>query len=172
MQIIFPIITINTCAWFTLVYLIFAYGLWLLFPKYIQIRFSRIPNIKYVTFTYQLFYYLFLFFSIFISIEINTWFFLGLFVYLIGLSIYISAIYYFAINEWDKPVTGGIYRLFRHPVYLGFALIMFGTALAGKSLLLFVLAVIISFLSFIVAKQEEKNCLAQYRDEYRKYLAK
>jgi protein-S-isoprenylcysteine O-methyltransferase Ste14 len=121
---------------------------------------------------YQISYFIFLFVTLFISLEINFGFFIGLFIYLIGLGIYISAIYYFAVNEWDKPVTSGIYSLFRHPVYFGFVLIMFGTAIAGKSLLLLVLAAIIGYLSFRVAKQEEKDCLVQYKDDYRKYLAK
>jgi protein-S-isoprenylcysteine O-methyltransferase Ste14 len=162
----------NSCAWFSLVYLIFAYGLWFLFPRFILQRFGRIPKIKYITPLYQISYYLFLIVTIFISFEINILFFLGLLFYLSGLGIYISAIYYFSINEWDKPVTRGIYRLFKHPVYLGFTLIMFGIALAGASWVLFVLAFIISYLSFIIAKREEQDCLAQYKDEYRKYLAK
>ena len=166
------VMTIYSCAWFSFVYLIFAYGLWFLFPKYVQIRFSRIPNIRIVTLAYQILYFIFLIFSVFISFELNIWFYAGLIIYLSGLALYISAIYYFAINEWDKAVTGGIYKLLKHPVYFGFSLIMFGISIAGQSLILFVLAVIISYLSHLIAKQEEKDCLEKYGEEYREYLAK
>ena len=160
-------------AWcFVLVYLIFAYGLWFLFPSYIQIRFSRIPKIKYVTNTYQILYLLFLVLSIFISIELNIWFYLGLFIYLVGLSIYISAIYYFAINEWNKPVMSGIYRYFRHPVYFGFFLIMLGISLAALSYILFLLSIFIAYLSYLIAQKEEQQCVKDYGNLYSKYLKK
>lgn len=156
--------------WFSSVYLIFAYGLWFLFPRFIQIRFSKIPRIKFVSFAYQIFYFCFLVLSFFIPVQLDIFFYSGLIIYLIGLVIYISAIYYFAINEIDKPVTTGIYRFLKHPVYFGFSLILFGSSVAGKSILLFVVSLVISILSYIVAKHEEKDCIAMYGINYQNYI--
>ncbi len=160
---------IQSTGLFSFIYLIFAYGLWFLFPRYIQLRFSRIPRIKFVTIAYQIVYLFFLICSIFYTFKINTWFYAGISIYLIGLILYISGIYYFAINEPDKVVTGGVYRLFRHPVYLAFVLIVVGISVAAVSFLLFTFSVLIAILSFIIAKQEEKDCLLIYGDEYQNY---
>jgi len=99
--------------WFSLIYLIFSYGLWFIFPKFVQIRFTKTPYIKYITEIYKYSYILVLLLTIFIPFQINTYFFIGLGLYLLGLLIYISAIFYFSINEIDLPVTRGIYRYLR-----------------------------------------------------------
>ncbi len=160
---------IHSTGLFSLIYLIFAYGLWFLFPRYIQLRFSSIPRIKFVTIAYQIVYLFFLILSIFFTFKINIWFYAGISIYLIGLIIYISGIYYFAINEPDKVVTGGVYRIFRHPVYFSFVLIVIGISVLAASFLLLILSVLIAILSFIIAKQEEKDCLLIYGNEYQDY---
>ena len=155
---------------FTVVYLIFSYGIWFIFPHYVQLRYSSIPKIKYINFLYVLFYWIFIVLSFFVPLQIGFYFYLALIFYLSGLAMYLSSLYYFAINEPDKPVTKGIYRYFKHPSYLGFSLIMFGIALSGQNVFLGFFALLISILSYIVAKHEERWCIEAYGDEYKEYL--
>lgn len=155
---------------FTVVYLIFSYGIWFIFPRYVQVRYSRIPKIRYINLLYVLFYWIFIVVSFFVDLQTGFYFYLGLIFYLCGLALYLSSVFYFAVNEYDKPVTSGIYRYFKHPSYSGFSLLMFGIACAGQSVFLGFLAIVISILSYIIAKHEETWCIEVYGDSYKEYL--
>jgi len=158
--------------WFSLIYLIFAYGIWFIFPKYVQIKFSKIPDIKYVKYIYRYSYLLLLISSLFISFTINLHFFIGLFLYICGLSIYIIAIFYFSINEPDLLVNSGIYRYSRHPVYFGFFIMWIGVSVCTFSIIVFLITIIIGFLSYIIALEEEKLCIIKYGESYKDYKDK
>ena len=63
-------------------------------------------------------------YSIFLPLQINTlWFYIGLFIFLFGLSIDLSALSTFRKAKPEGPFTTGPYRYTRHPVYVGFFLI-------------------------------------------------
>jgi len=70
----------------------------------------------------------------------------------------------------DKPVTGGVYRISRHPMYVGDILIDTGISIACLSwiFLLLVIIVVISYSHAVTA--EERICLNQYGDEYKEYM--
>ncbi len=155
--------------WFSLIYLIFAYGLWFIFPKFVQIRFSKVPHIKIITPIYKYAYILLLLISIFIPFKINIYFYLGLVVYLLGLFIYISAIFYFSINEFNLPVTTGIYKYLHHPVYVGFFIIFIGISLITNNLFILILILIIGYCSYYIALSEEKECAKMYGKSYENY---
>ena len=155
--------------WFSLIYLIFAYGLWFIFPKFVQYRFIQVPHIKYINTIYKYSYVLILIATVFIPFNINVWFFIGLAIYLIGLFTYISAIFYFSINEVDLPVTTGIYYYSRHPVYLGFMIMIIGILLITFNLLIFILVLTIGYSSYYIALKEEEKCSQFYDEFYMKY---
>ena len=70
----------------------------------------------------------------------------------------------------DKLVTKGIYRVFRHPIYIGIVLTLSGLFLACGSLpcLIYVLVVVIP-LNIFRAREEEKVLLEQLGTSYQNY---
>lgn len=75
---------------------------------------------------------------------------------------------------WSKirrrgAVTGGVYRLIRHPQYVGLALMGLGTLLVWPRFLVLVAFITMLFLYRLLAGWEEAQCLAQFGDGYRAY---
>ena len=70
----------------------------------------------------------------------------------------------------DKLVTNGLYRIFRHPVYIGIVLTLTGLFMACGSVpsLIYVLVVVIP-LNIFRAKAEEKVLLEQIGPAYQQY---
>jgi len=158
--------------WFSLIYIIFAYGLWLIFPKFVQIRFSRIPFVKYISNGYKYTYILLLLSTIFILFQLNNYFYIGIILYISGLIIFISAIFFFSINEIDLIVSSGIYKYSRHPVYLGFFVMWLGVSVLTLNLITFILTVTLGILSYKIAEKEEEICIQKYGNEYKMYQKK
>ena len=78
-------------------------------------------------------------------------------------------------NPW-KPtsqlVTGGIYRLSRNPMYVGFTLWYLGAACWRNSLWPFLLLPIVLFIMhYGVIIREERYLERRFGDEYRRYTA-
>ncbi|MFX0016669.1 MAG: methyltransferase family protein [Promethearchaeota archaeon] len=75
------------------------------------------------------------------------------------------------IEDDHQLVTRGIYRYIRHPIYLGGAMVGFGTELAFRSLIVPLLGI---FYSFLLIKprmdQEEKILSEEFSDEYKSYI--
>jgi len=155
--------------WFSLIYLIFAYGLWFIFPKFILIRFSKVPYIRYISSIYKYSYILLLLLTIFVPFKFDIPFYVGVISYTFGLSIYIIAIFYFSINEINLPVTSGIYKYLGHPVYIGFFFISIGISLISGNILILILSLIIAYCSYRIALEEEKECIKLYGQEYIDY---
>ena len=111
------------------------------------------------------------FYSIFLPLHLDTiWFYIGLGVFLFGLIILAVATLNFATAPHDKPITSGLYRYSRHPMYLAMFLIYVGTSLASASWLFFLLAITTVFLIRVEAILEESYCLEKYGDSYREYM--
>jgi class 3 adenylate cyclase/protein-S-isoprenylcysteine O-methyltransferase Ste14 len=66
-------------------------------------------------------------------------------------------------------VTGGLYRVARHPQYLGLALVGLGAFLVWPRVLVLVAYVTMLFLYERLAGGEETRCLAKFGDAYRAY---
>ncbi|UCG10428.1 MAG: isoprenylcysteine carboxylmethyltransferase family protein [Dehalococcoidia bacterium] len=112
-------------------------------------------------------------YSIFLPLQLGTsWFYIGLGVFLAGLTILIGATLNFATAPPYKPITTGFYRYSRHPMYLAMLLIYIGTSLASASWLFFLLAIAAVVLLQPEARLEERYCLKRYGKAYREYLKK
>lgn len=73
-------------------------------------------------------------YSVFLPLKLGTvWFYTGLSIYLLGLILYIIVWINIATNPFDKPITKGLYRYSRHPMYVTFSLIFIGTGIASAS---------------------------------------
>jgi protein-S-isoprenylcysteine O-methyltransferase Ste14 len=67
-------------------------------------------------------------------------------------------------------VDRGLYTIIRHPQYLGYMLLAAGFALLSQHAVVLPLATLASVCFYLQAVQEERFCLAQFGEPYRRYL--
>ena len=110
-------------------------------------------------------------YSIFLPLKLGTlWFYTGAPVCLIGLVIYTIAYINFATTHVEKPVTKGMYKITRHPLYLAHDFIFIGISMACTSWLFLLLSLIFIIGQYISVPHEEHLCLKKYGNEYREYM--
>ena len=110
-------------------------------------------------------------YSVFLPLKLGTsWFYAGLFVYLLGMIFGFIAIINFGIAPLDIPVTNGVYRISRHPMYFSMFLIFIGIGGASASWGFLLLTAIWFVLSDRGVIAEERWCLETYGDAYREYM--
>jgi protein-S-isoprenylcysteine O-methyltransferase Ste14 len=80
------------------------------------------------------------------------------------------AVGWFQIHRADAMVTGGLYRLIRHPQYTGIFLFTAGWILHWPSVItLFIWPILIGAYVWL-ARQEEKAALREFGEPYRAYM--
>lgn len=90
--------------------------------------------------------------------------------YLVGIFLVILSMIYFAITPLDKPVTIGIYRYSRNPMFLGFFIIYLGISIACLSWTYFLLTLLFIILVYYASPFEERATLDHYGDGYKEYM--
>ena len=98
------------------------------------------------------------------------WFYVGLIVYLFGMVFVIMAIVGFASSPVDKPVTTGIFRITRNPMYIGGIFIFIGIAIVSLSWIYLMIILIWLILMISSISKEESECLKKYGEAYRDYM--
>jgi protein-S-isoprenylcysteine O-methyltransferase Ste14 len=112
-----------------------------------------------------------LIYSIFLPLELGTmWFYIGLPITLIGLIAGVMVLVNWATTPPDQPVTRGLYRYSRHPMYVAAFIMYVGLGIACASWVLLLFAVIFTAVSFVYANAEEQLTLEMYGDSYREYI--
>ncbi len=112
-------------------------------------------------------------YSIFLPLQLGTiWFYTGLPIYLLGLILHTTTWVNVATSPFDKPVTKGLYRYSRHPMYVTFPLIFIGTSIATASWLFLLLSIVLIITHFYNGTIEERECLEVYGKAYREYMNK
>jgi len=110
-------------------------------------------------------------YSVFLPLKIGTaWFYAGLVILVVALVISTMAIIKFNNKPIDQPITSGIYRISRHPLYLGGFLINLSIAIAGVSWIILLCAILWIVFFEISTASEEKYLIDLYGDTYRDYL--
>ncbi len=93
--------------------------------------------------TVQLTFFGALIYSVFLPLKLETtllW--IGLFIYMIGIIFLTMAVLVFTATPKDRPVTKGIYRISRNPMYLGGFMIFIGVGIACVSWVFLISAVV------------------------------
>ena len=72
----------------------------------------------------------------------------------------------------SEPVTKGIYRYSRHPIYLVQALMFIGIGIISASWVFLLLSIVYTISTFIIAIPEERFWLGKYDASYREYMEK
>jgi protein-S-isoprenylcysteine O-methyltransferase Ste14 len=102
----------------------------------------------------------------------------GILVYLFGVIIRWTAIIQLkmaftvdvVINKGQKLKTNGLYRIVRHPSYLGLFMIFAGLAISMNSLLSFIVIILPVFLVILYRIHVEESLLCEeFGDEYKEY---
>lgn len=76
-------------------------------------------------------------------------------------------------DSWESTtsiINSGVYRVTRHPMYLGTAIWSFALVLVIQSLISAILASVALFCFWMASRKEEEFNLTKFGDEYRKYL--
>ena len=111
-------------------------------------------------------------YSIFLPLKLGTiWFYVGLPIALVGVITYTMVIVTFATTQIEnEPLTKGLYRYSRHPMYVTQALMFIGVGIASASWVFLLFTVVNTILSIICAGPEERFCLEKYGNAYREYM--
>jgi protein-S-isoprenylcysteine O-methyltransferase Ste14 len=76
----------------------------------------------------------------------------------------------FATAPLDEPITRGVYRISRHPMYFSGFLLHLGIAIACASWIFLVCAMVWIVSMHFGAVPEERELLEKYGDAYQKYM--
>jgi len=116
-------------------------------------------------------YFASLIYSVFLPLKQDTaWFYVGLSIYLLSMIFLTMATLNFATTPLDKPVTKGVYRISRHPMYFGSFLIYISTGITCTSWIFLLLTMIWIIVSHNIVPAEERFCLKKYGNAYREYM--
>ena len=89
----------------------------------------------------------------------------GLILFLIGA----GHIYYAKFTK-KGAVTGGLYKLVRHPQYTAFAMMGFGVLLVWPRFMVLMMYVTMLFIYYWLARKEDKECEEKFGENFRAYL--
>jgi protein-S-isoprenylcysteine O-methyltransferase Ste14 len=111
-------------------------------------------------------------YSVFLPLATGTvWFYAGLAVYLLGIAFAVLAMLTFTATPADKPNITGIYRITRHPWYLGMFFMYIGTGIASASWVYLLLVLIwLAPIRNVLMIPEERECRERFGDTYREYM--
>jgi protein-S-isoprenylcysteine O-methyltransferase Ste14 len=110
-------------------------------------------------------------YSIFLPLKIGTaWFYIGLVIFILALVMSLMTTISFATTPVDKPVTNGIYRISRHPIYFSGFLVNLSISIACASWIILLCAILWIVFFHIVLPTEERFLINQYGDAYREYM--
>lgn len=110
-------------------------------------------------------------YSIFLPLRLGTlWFHIGLPISLLGITMYIIVSVNIANTPVDRPVTRGLYRYSRHPMYIASIPALVGAGIASASWLFLLLSVLFVVTHLMNGIFEERLCLEAYGSVYQEYL--
>jgi protein-S-isoprenylcysteine O-methyltransferase Ste14 len=112
-------------------------------------------------------------YSFFLPLQLGSiWFYVGLPITLLGLVGFILVLVDWANTPAGLPVTSGIYRYSKHPMYVTMVLLFLGVNIASVSwiFLLFTIISVIGVTRPYSVKVEEAQCLGHYGTAYREYM--
>lgn len=112
-------------------------------------------------------------YSVFVPLKLGTgWFFAGLPVYVVGMIFVTMTILSFSTAPVDKPVTSGVFRISRNPMYFGWFLMYISMGIVCASWVFLVAAIALIGMNHLLIPAEERICLEMYGDTYREYMKK
>lgn len=112
-----------------------------------------------------------LIYSFFLPLKTGSaWFYTGLPITLIGLIVSSIILIQWSNSPPDKPITGGLYRFSRHPMYVATFIVYIGVGIACESWVFLLLALLNAGGSLVFVKPEEQMTIEIYGDTYQEYM--
>jgi protein-S-isoprenylcysteine O-methyltransferase Ste14 len=112
-------------------------------------------------------------YSIFLPLKLGTaWLYVGLIIFALALAMSVITSVNYATTPLDEPVSKGVYRISRHPIYFNGFLLYIGIGIATASWVILLCAILWMGLFHIVVPSEERFLLEKYGDSYREYMNK
>ena len=121
----------------------------------------------------KLIYFPALIYSVFLPLKLGSiWFYVGFPITLIGLAGSIIVLVDWANTPAGEPVTRGIYRYSRHPMYVTGFFVFLGVSIMSASWVFLLLTIIfgVGVTRPYFVKVEEAECLGHYGAAYREYI--
>ena len=110
-------------------------------------------------------------YSIFMTLKLGTiWFSIGFIVYLSGLVLIVATMINFAATPMNKPVTKGVYRYSRNPMFIGWFILYFGITIACISWVFLLLTLFFILITAYMSPLEEAITLDHYGKPYKEYI--
>ncbi len=110
-------------------------------------------------------------YSIFLPMKLGTaWFYVGLPITLTGLITVTIVLVNWAITPPNAPITKGLYRYSRHPMYVTMFVFLLGLGIVTASWVLLLLFIVFVVGCVVFVNVEEQSCLDKYGDAYRDYM--
>jgi protein-S-isoprenylcysteine O-methyltransferase Ste14 len=110
-------------------------------------------------------------YSVFLPLKLGTiWFYAGLAIALVGLVGSTLVVVNWANTPTGKPVTKGIYRYSRHPMYVTEVLLLFGVSIASASWVFLLFPIVIGVGAVYFIKIEEAYTIGHYGKAYSEYM--
>ena len=118
-----------------------------------------------------LLFYALVAYSVFLPLEQGTiWFFIGFFIYLVGVVFEVLTGVSFADTPLERLVTKGVYRISRNPMYFGQFLVCIGTGIACASWVFLLGGTAFVVLLGFSVPVEERFLLEKYGSTYQEYI--
>jgi protein-S-isoprenylcysteine O-methyltransferase Ste14 len=112
-------------------------------------------------------------YSIFLPLKIGTaWLYVGLVIFALALAMSAITSVNYATTPLDTPVSKGVYRISRNPIYFTGFLVYIGIGIATASWVILLCAILWIVLFHLVLPSEERFLLEKYGDSYREYMNK
>lgn len=109
--------------------------------------------------------------SIFLPLKLGTlWFYIGLPVTLVGMLTSAIVLVNWAKTTPGEPITTGLYRYSRNPMYLTNLVFYLGVSIATGSWIFLFFSVLLIVGYILCVGSEEEECLKQYGGAYRQYM--
>jgi protein-S-isoprenylcysteine O-methyltransferase Ste14 len=110
-------------------------------------------------------------YSVFLPLKIGTiWFFIGLVFYFIGLFLITITLINFYTSPMNEPVTKGVYRFSRNPMFIGFFLVYVGISIACFSWVYLLITALFIVIVNYVSPLEEEITIKHYGKSYKDYM--
>ena len=119
----------------------------------------------------KLIYFPAVIYYVFLPLELGTiWFYVGLPITLVGLVGSIAVLVNWADTPAGKPVTRGLYRYSRHPMYVTEVILLLGVSIASASWVFLLFPIIIGVGAVYFIKIEEAQCIGHFGAAYLEYM--
>ena len=110
-------------------------------------------------------------YSVFLPFKLGTiWFYSGLAIFLLGLIFTVFTTVNFVAAPLNQPITRGLYRYSRHPMYVSILLIYLSVGLSSASWIFWLVSATWLVIMCFAAVDEERYCLKKYGNTYREYM--